>query len=138
MLKIKKGLAVLLALTIVFSFTTALAADKPLRYTSPSGNYTAEKFSHPDTGVGEVDGIIEYDSGVNDRGQNYSWSAVGYGDYMYVGTCYAAIATTINIMAKQSGMDPDVFKAGIDALFNGTLYIWEIKKTIPPVRSVVF
>ena len=123
MLKIKKGLAVLLALTIVFSFTTALAADKPLRYTSPSGNYTAEKFSHPDTGVGEVDGIIEYDSGVNDRGQNYSWSAVGYGDYMYVGTCYAAIATTINIMAKQSGMDPDVFKAGIDALFNGTLYM---------------
>lgn len=105
MLKIKKGLAVLLALTIVFSFTTALAADKPLRYTSPSGNYTAEKFSHPDTGVGEVDGIIEYDSGVNDRGQNYSWSAVGYGDYMYVGTCYAAIATTINNygQAKRNG-----------------------------------
>ena len=123
MSKIKKVLAVLLALAIVFSFTTALAADKPLRYTSPSGNYTAEKFSHPDTGVGEVDGIIEYDSGVNDRGQNYSWSAVGYGDYMYVGTCYAAIATTLNIMAKQSGIDPDVFKAGIDVLFNGALYM---------------
>ena len=123
MSKIKKGLAVFLALAIVFSFTTAFAADKPLRYTSPSGNYTAEKFSHPDTGVGEVDGIIEYDSGVNDRGQNYSWSAVGYGDYMYVGTCYAAIATTLNIMAKQSGIDPDVFKAGIDVLFNGALYM---------------
>lgn len=44
MSKIKKGLAVFLALAIVFSFTTAFAADKPLRYTSPSGNYTAEKF----------------------------------------------------------------------------------------------
>lgn len=123
MSKVKKTLAIVLALCVAFSCTAVLAADQTATYTSPTGAYKAQKFSHPDAGVGEIDGIIEYDSGENDRGQNYSWSAVGYGDYMYVGTCYAAIATTINIMAKQSGMDPDVFKAGIDALFNGTLYM---------------
>lgn len=123
MTNVKKILAILLALCIVCGGTSVLAAGQTVTYTSPTSRYQAQKFSHPDAGVGEIDGIIEYDSGENDRGQNYSWSAVGYGDYMYVGTCYAAIATTINIMAKQSGMDPDVFKAGIDALFNGTLYM---------------
>lgn len=137
MLKIKKGLAVLLALTIVFSFTTALAADKPLRYTSPSGNYTAEKFSHPDTGVGEVDGIIEYDSGVNDRGQNYSWSAVGYGDICML--AHAMLQSPQRLILWPSKAEWILMCSRPElTLFLMERSIWEIKKTIPPVRSVVF
>lgn len=99
MTNVKKILAILLALCIVCGGTSVLAAGQTVTYTSPTSRYQAQKFSHPDAGVGEIDGIIEYDSGENDRGQNYSWSAQGYGDYMYVGTCYAAIYATINIMA---------------------------------------
>lgn len=128
MTNVKKILAILLALCIVCGGTSVLAAGQTVTYTSPTSRYQAQKFSHPDAGVGEIDGIIEYDSGENDRGQNYSWSAQGYGDYMYVGTCYAAIYATINIMAKQSGVDVEVFKAGLNALYNGTLYMGDFRK----------
>lgn len=128
MTNVKKILAILLALCIVCGGTSVLAAGQTVTYTSPTSRYQAQKFSHPDAGVGEIDGIIEYDSGENDRGQNYSWSAQGYGDYMYVGTCYAAIYATINIMAKQSGVDVEVFKAGLNALYNGTLYMGGFRK----------
>lgn len=100
MTNVKKILAILLALCIVCGGTSVLAAGQTVTYTSPTSRYQAQKFSHPDAGVGEIDGIIEYDSGENDRGQNYSWSAQGYGDYMYVGTCYAAIYATINIYGQ--------------------------------------
>lgn len=120
--KAKKILAAVLALCICMSGVSALAAGGGVTYTSPSGEYTAQKISHPEAGLGEVDGIIEYDSGENDRGQSYSWSAVGYGDYMYVGTCYAAIWSTIKILAMQSGMGLDVYKAMLDALYNGSMY----------------
>ena len=56
---------------------------------------------------------------------------------MYVGTCYAAIATTLNIMAKQSGLDPDVFKAGIDVLFNGSLYMGDKENNPTDVQRSV-
>lgn len=128
MTNVKKILAILLALCIVCGGTSVLAAGQTVTYTSPTSRYQAQKFSHPDAGVGEIDGIIEYDSGENDRGQNYSWSAQGYGDYMYVGTCYAAIYATINIMAKQSGVDVEVFKAGLNALYNGTLYMGDLER----------
>lgn len=137
MSKLKKALAVFLAFAILFSFTTVLASGSSVEYTSPSGDYSAQKFSHPDAGTGEIDGIIEYDSGENDRGQNYSWSAQGYGDYMYVGTCYAAIYATINIMAKQSGVDIDVFKAGLNALFNGTLYMGDLENNPSDARRSI-
>ena len=48
---------------------------------------------------------------------------------MYVGTCYAAIYATINIMAKQSGVDVEVFKAGLNALYNGTLYMGDLEQS---------
>lgn len=134
MTNVKKILAILLALCIVCGGTSVLAAGQTVTYTSPTSRYQAQKFSHPDAGVGEIDGIIEYDSGENDRGQNYSWSAQGYGDYMYVGTCYAAIYATINIMAKQSGVDVEVFKAGLNALYNGTLYMGDLENNPSDAR----
>lgn len=34
-------------------------------------------------------------------------SAVGYGDWLYVGTCYAAIGNTLSLMKALQSMDPD-------------------------------
>lgn len=65
-------------------------------YKSDSG-YTATKISHPEKDVKTTDGIVDYtgngtlgvnlENGEGDRGQNYSWASVGYGDYMYIGNC---------------------------------------------------
>lgn len=92
-----------MATSILLGTATAFAAKSGVTYTAPSGDYTAQKISHPYAGLGEADGIIEYDTGVNDRDQSNSWSAVGYGDYMYVGTCYAAIYSTGRLWRSRPG-----------------------------------
>ena len=72
----KRIISLLLAFVMAFSaVTTVSAAESPITYEGSSG-YSAEKLSHPETGSGEVDGLIEYE-GENDRGQNYAWSSVG-------------------------------------------------------------
>ena len=78
-------------------------------------------------GDGAVDVITDpsdpnYNAG--DRGQNYSWSAVAYGDWMYVGTCYSAMGNTLTLMQNILGdkFDKDVMEAGLKAMFNGTFY----------------
>ncbi len=138
MARFKKVSAAVLVLCLVFSFSTATAAQKGVIYNSTTSNYTAQKLSHPNSGPGEIDGIIKYESGENDRGQNYSWSAVGYGDYMYVGTCYAAIYTTLKIIAQQNGMSMETFTATMNALYNGTLYMGDSKNNPDDAnRSVI-
>lgn len=132
----KRIISLLLAFVMAFSaVTTVSAAESPITYEGSSG-YSAEKLSHPETGSGEVDGLIEYE-GENDRGQNYAWSSVGYGDYVYVGTCFGAIYQTLRIMAMQSGIDYSVMKQGIDVLFNGTLYNGDDGDTVTTNRSVL-
>ncbi len=68
------------------------------------------------SGNGAVDVITDssdpnYNAG--DRGQNYSWSAVAYGDWMYVGTCYSAMGNTLTLMQNILGdkFDKDVMEA---------------------------
>ena len=104
--------------------------------------YTFEKLSHPEKDVKVADGIVDYlgDGAVDvvtdpeaegynagDRGQNYAWAAVGYGDWIYVGTCYAAIGNTLSLMKSSLGdeFDDKVLKATFDALYNGTLFLEE-------------
>ena len=116
-------LAVSLALTPLTPQAETSNTHFPITYTSESGNYTATKLSHPNDDVMQPDGIIEYENGINDRGENYSWSAVGHGDYIYVGVLYGAISRTLQIMAAQNNIDYSLFKASIDALFNGTLFM---------------
>ena len=101
--------------------------------------YTFEKLSHPEKDVKTSDGIVDYlgDSAVGvvtdpdsdaynagDRGQNYAWSAIGYGDWLYVGTCYAAMGNTLSLMKSTLGdqYDEEVLKATFDAMFNGTFF----------------
>ena len=59
-----------------------------------------------------------------DRGQNYAWSAIGYGDWLYVGTCYAAMGNTLSLMKSSLGdkYDEKVLKATFDAMFNGSFF----------------
>lgn len=104
--------------------------------------YTFEKLSHPEKDVKTADGVVDYlgDGAVDvvtdpeaegynagDRGQNYAWAAVGYGDWIYVGTCYAAIGNTLSLMKSSLGDEYDnkVLKATFDALYNGTFFLEE-------------
>mgnify|MGYP000243563470 CR=1 FL=1 len=101
--------------------------------------YTFEKLSHPEKDVKVADGIVDYlgDGAVDvvtdpeaegynagDRGQNYAWAAVGYGDWIYVGTCYAAMGNTLSLMKSTLGdqYDEEVLKATFNAMFNGTFF----------------
>lgn len=116
-------IAVIASLAIIASITTVFASDDGgVVYTSPDGSYTAQKMSHPDAGLGEVDGLVDFESGDPDRGNSYSWAAIGYGDYMYVGTCYAAVWTTIKMMAGMAGLDVATIKAACNIAWNGSLY----------------
>ena len=115
--------------------------DSNTFYYSKNG-YTFEKLSHPEKDVKTADGIVDYlgdsavdvvtdpeDEGYNagDRGQNYAWAAVGYGDWLYVGTCYAAIGNTLSLMKSSLGdeYEEKVLKATFDALYNGTFFLKE-------------
>lgn len=130
-----------LALGAALLTATALPAfaEGTQKVTYTAGNYTFEKISHPTKGTMSADGIVDYigDGAVNvitdpsdpnynagDRGQNYSWSAVAYGDWMYVGTCYSAMGNTLTLMQNILGdkFDKDVMEAGLKAMFNGTFY----------------
>ena len=130
-----------LALGAALLTATALPAfaEGTQKVTYTAGNYTFEKISHPTKGTMSADGIVDYigDGAVNvitdpsdpnynagDRGQNYSWSAVAYGDWMYVGTCYSAMGNTLTLMQNILGdkFDKDVMEAALKAMFNGTFY----------------
>ena len=130
-----------LALGAALLTATALPAfaEGTQKVTYTAGNYTFEKMSHPTKGTMSADGIVDYigDGAVNvitdpsdpnynagDRGQNYSWSAVAYGDWMYVGTCYSAMGNTLTLMQNILGdkFDKDVMEAALKAMFNGTFY----------------
>ena len=125
---------------------TALAAEPEngkITYNAGEG-YTFEKISHPTKGTMSADGIVDYigdgkvevitdtnDSNYNagDRGQSYSWSAIAYGDWLYVGTCYAAMGSTLTLMDGVLGdkFDKDVMEAALKAMFNNTLFYGQTK-----------
>lgn len=137
----KRILALILALVMVLSVAVcAFAAESDdtvtddfiLTYDCENG-YFATKISNPGTGVGEVDGLVEG----TDRAQNYSWSSVGSGDYVYVGTCFGAIYQTLQIIAMEKGMNFSELKLYIDAMYNGALYTGDEDKAFTPARSVI-
>ncbi|MBQ8539305.1 MAG: dockerin type I repeat-containing protein [Ruminococcus sp.] len=132
----KRILAIVLALVMVSSVVLCASAETaPLTYCGENG-YTATKISHPETGVGEVDGLIEF-NGENDRSQNYSWSSVGHGEYVYVGTCFGAIYQTLQIIAREKGLPFSELKLYLDAMFNGTLYTGDEGAAYTSARSVI-
>ena len=135
----KRITALVLGAALLTATALPAFAEGTQKITYNAGNYTFEKISHPTKGTMSADGIVDYigDGAVNvitdpsdpnynagDRGQNYSWSAVAYGDWMYVGTCYSAMGNTLTLMQNILGdkFDKDVMEAGLKAMFNGTFY----------------
>lgn len=104
---------------------------------SPAHGWTFEKITHPSKAVMTTDGIVDYlgngvlaenlIDGAGDRGQNYTWGSVGYGDYMYIGTCYGAWTTTLQLMKSMFGHDFDdaVMKDALNAYYHGHMYTGE-------------
>lgn len=145
MLKKKLGCVLVTLAMVASSFPApALAAalaetagsPSAASYTGADGDYTFEKLSHPNTGVQQPDGIVDYlgngevgipdgtTIGQGDRGQSYAWSALAYGDDLYIGTCYAAMGNTLTLMSSTLGdkFDKETMEAALKAMFNGTFY----------------
>ncbi|MBQ8014842.1 MAG: hypothetical protein IJ264_01495 [Clostridia bacterium] len=128
-------LSLVLAFSMVFGITAgSSAAENTVTYNS--GEYALTKLSHPTKGSGEVDGIVDYtgngtvsasDKGQGDRGQNYAWASVPYGDYVYVSTNYNSLGLTLGFMDSVLGhdYDPAEMNATLDVMFNGHFYTGE-------------
>ena len=71
-----------------------------------------------------VTGTADGADGQGDRGQSYAWAAMAYGDYVYVGTCYAAMGNTLSAMDTVMGhkFDEETMRAELNAIFNGTFF----------------
>lgn len=133
--RFNKILSITLAVTLFFGFAAKpLAAKAAVTY--KSGAYELKKISHPEKGSGETDGIVDYtgngavsasDSGQGDRGQNYAWAAVAYGDFVYVSTNYNSLGLTLGFMDSVLGndFDPAEMNATLDVMFNGHFYTGE-------------
>ena len=128
-----------LAVGTMLAVSTAVnvfAAPFTARYTYTGADYLFEKFSHPESGTKQPDGLVDYvgngqvaayDQGQGARGQSYSWAAITYGDYLYVSTNYASLAQTLNMMDSVLGekFDHEMMAAELDALFNGSFFYGE-------------
>ena len=140
--KTRKLLTLLLIAAMVMSLAVPAFADNTAYsktpYTYDAGDYTFGKISHADKATGQPDGLVDYTGdgtvaatgtvegadGQGDRGQSYSWAAMAYGDYVYVGTCYAAMGSTLSAMDSVMGhkFDEEVMRAELNAIFNGTFF----------------
>ena len=139
------GLVAALA-AILVSPLPAHAEDASGAVTYNAGNgYSFEKLSHPTVGTSQPDGIVDYqgdgavavpgadDNTANnegDRGQSYTWAAASYGDWLYVGTCYAAMGNTLTLMDSTLGdsFDAETMRLTLEAMFNGTFFYGQQKE----------
>lgn len=136
----KKIISALLSAALVvtsFSSITAMAAsDTTSGTTYQQKSFTANKITHPENGLKAPDGIVDYIgnstvtdeiTGVGDRAQNYAWSAIGYGDWVYIGTCPNAMTQTLNFMDTVLGnkFDKEIMTATLNAMFNGAFFTAE-------------
>lgn len=136
----KKIISALLSAALVvtsFSSITAMAAsDTTSGTTYQQKSFTANKITHPGNGLKAPDGIVDYIgnstvtdeiTGVGDRAQNYAWSAIGYGDWVYIGTCPNAMTQTLNFMGTVLGnkFDKEIMTATLNAMFNGAFFTAE-------------
>lgn len=133
----KQALSLVLAAAMTLFGSTAAAADTGTTVYRSPGGYAAEKITHPGSGVETADGIVDYTGngtlGVNladgkgDRGQNYTWGSIGYGDYMYIGTCYGAWLNTLTSMKTILGhnYDETAMTEALGVMFHGAFYTGE-------------
>lgn len=129
-------LSAALVVASVSSITAMAASDTTSGTTYQQKSFTANKITHPENGLKAPDGIVDYIgnstvtdeiTGVGDRAQNYAWSAIGYGDWVYIGTCPNAMTQTLNFMGTVLGnkFDKEIMIATLNAMFNGTFFTAE-------------
>lgn len=129
-------LSAALVVTSVSSITAMAASDTTSGTTYQQKSFTANKITHPENGLKAPDGIVDYIgnstvtdeiTGVGDRAQNYAWSAIGYGDWVYIGTCPNAMTQTLNFMGTVLGnkFDKEIMIATLNAMFNGAFFTAE-------------
>ena len=139
------GLVAALA-AILVSPLPAHAEEASGAVTYNAGNgYSFEKLSHPTVGTSQPDGIVDYQgngavavpgadgntaNNEGDRGQSYTWAAASYGDWLYVGTCYAAMGNTLTLMNGTLGdsFDAETMRLTLEAMFNGTFFYGQQKE----------
>ena len=127
----KRLLSIVLAVVMVLSVAVGVSAQSTNPVYNCENGYTATKISLPESGVGEADGLV------GDRSQNYAWSSVGYGDYVYVGTSFGVVYTALKVIANAKGMDFAQLKLIIDCLYNGKLYTGDEGEVNTPPRSLI-
>ena len=127
----KRIISMILAVVMVLSVAVGVSAQSTNPVYNCENGYTATKISLPESGVGEVDGLV------GDRSQNYAWSSVGYGDYVYVGTSFGVVYTALKVIANAKGMDFAQLKLIIDCLYNGKLYTGDEGEVNTPPRSLI-
>lgn len=111
-------------------------------YTMGNGD-AAAKISHPNVspndGYSDIryyDGVVNYvgngvisgegDETSGTRGESYSWSAIGYGDWIYTGLLYNAMGSTIQQLGGMGyDIDSDVVNAILNVFYNGDFFIEE-------------
>lgn len=129
---INAAIATLATCAMLLPVAGSANADESSNTAVLGAGYTATKISHPKAGLGEDDGIVnvlngesidDLTQGLPERGQNYSWASAGYGDWMYVGTCYSAMGSTLKYMANTMGAKYASIKAALDVAFNGELFL---------------
>ncbi|WP_294383183.1 dockerin type I repeat-containing protein [uncultured Ruminococcus sp.] len=129
-------LSAALVVASVSSITAMAASDTTSGTTYQQKSFTANKITHPENGLKAPDGIVDYIgnstvtdeiTGVGDRAQNYAWSAIGYGDWVYIGTCPNAMTQTLNFMGTVLGnkFDKEIMIATLNAMFNGAFFTAE-------------
>lgn len=129
-------LSAALVVASVSSITAMAASDTTSGTTYQQKSFTANKITHPENGLKAPDGIVDYIgnstvtdeiTGVGDRAQNYAWSAIGYGDWVYIGTCPNAMTQTLNFMGTILGnkFDKEIMTATLNAMFNGAFFTAE-------------
>ncbi len=133
----KKKITRIVSLILVAAMICALPAGAYTgKVTYKAGQYEATKISHPDKALSQTDGIVDYvgegavsasDKGQGDRGQNYAWASVPYGDCVYVSTNYNSLGLTLGFMDSVLGhdFDPSEMNATLDVMFNGHFYTGE-------------
>ncbi len=147
----RRVLSVLLCAALLVGLlpAAAFAADTgdtfQYQFVAENGD-TATKISHPavapnanGTDVRTNDGVVDYvgngvlsdeigsDSTSGARGESYSWSALGHGDWVYTCLLYNAMGNTIDQMKGSLGyeFDRDQMNAALNVLYNGDFYLGE-------------
>ncbi len=133
-------LAILISTTMLASATSAVGFDDVVDEEEAQGivyyggGHVATKISHPTKGAGENDGIVDYagngtvevnpETAQGERGQSYSWSSLAYGDWVYIGTNYASMMSTVNLAGAKLDYEYDAAKlnAMLKAMYNGNFF----------------